>query len=437
MDITLPIFLNYIFNFFALYVPETFLLTKPFTKRNRAIFIFALLILTFVYLFFDIPILICIFLSIFFVGLFSSPHILNMITALLGYIIGVCCNYFVLDMYCFFTGIAPTTLYVSTKHFLFFNLTFFLILCILLLTLKRIFGYWKNFDIYACKSIMISFLSFLIICVLIFVINFSYEQKLNFPKELTTANRKLFLLFFICTAVLLFFIVFTVEKNIKNQVALREMDNLQKYTEEIENMYSSIRSFKHDFANVMYSIKNYIDTDNMSDLKNYYYSNLIPQAQSLDISEPEIEQLTGIKIPELKSILYFKILQAKKYGISISLETNLIIDEIKIKPIDLTRIMGIFLDNAIEAVKNLPPDKKIIRTAFIKSSSEVTILIENPTSQSGIDLSEIYHKNVSTKGKDRGLGLHNVHTILNDYDNILLSTEYKDDTFLQILEIYT
>lgn len=437
MDITLSIFLNYIFNFFALYVPETFLLTKPFKKANRLLFIFSLIITCFLNLHCHVPNFVCIFLSIFFVGLFSSPHILNMITALLGYIIGVCCNYFVLDMYCFFTGIAPTTLYVSTKHFLFFNLTFFLILCILLLTLKRIFGYWKNFDIYACKSIMISFLSFLIICVLIFVINFSYEQKLNFPKELTTANRKLFLLFFICTAVLLFFIVFTVEKNIKNQVALREMDNLQKYTEEIENMYSSIRSFKHDFANVMYSIKNYIDTDNMSDLKNYYYSNLIPQAQSLDISEPEIEQLTGIKIPELKSILYFKILQAKKYGISISLETNLIIDEIKIKPIDLTRIMGIFLDNAIEAVKNLPPDKKIIRTAFIKSSSEVTILIENPTSQSGIDLSEIYHKNVSTKGKDRGLGLHNVHTILNDYDNILLSTEYKDDTFLQILEIYT
>lgn len=436
MDITLPIFLNYVFNFFALYVPETFLLTKPFTKRNKIIFIFLIMFLCFWGLFFDVPNFVCIFLSIFFVGLFSSPHILNMITALLGYIIGVCCNYFVLDMYCFFTGIAPTTLYVSTKHFLFFNLTFFLILCILLLTLKRIFGYWKNFDIYACKSIMISFLAFLIICVLIFVINFSYEQKLNFPKELTTANRKLFLLFFICTAVLLFFIIFTVEKNIKNQVALREMDNLQKYTEEIENMYSSIRSFKHDFANVMYSIKNYIDTDNMSDLKNYYYGNLIPQAQSLDIGEPEIEQLTDIKIPELKSILYFKILQAKKYGISISLETNLIIDEIKIKPIDLTRIMGIFLDNAIEAVKNLPPDKKNIRTAFIKSSSEVTILIENPTSQSVIELSEIYHKNVSTKGKDRGLGLHNVHTILNDYDNILLSTEYKDDTFLQILEIY-
>lgn len=436
MDVTLPIFLNYIFNFFALYVPETFLLSKPFTKRNKMFFIFSLLLLSFVYLLFDIPIIICIFLSILFLGLFSSPRILNMITALLGYIIGVCCNYFVLDMYCFFTRITATTLYVSTKHFLFFNLTFFLILCILLLIIKRISGYRKYFDIYACKSIMISFLSFLIICVLIFVINFSYEQKLNFPKELTAANRKLFLLFFICTAVLLFFIIFTVEKNIKNQVTIREMENLQKYTEEIENMYSSIRSFKHDFANVMYSIKNYIDTDNISDLKHYYYSNLIPQAKTLDISEPEIEQLTDIKIPELKSILYFKIIQAKKYDISILLETNLIIDEIKIKPIDLTRIMGIFLDNAIEAVKNLPQQKKIIRTAFIKSSSAVTILIENPTNGSDIELSKIYQKNVSSKGKDRGLGLHNVHTILDDYDNILLSTEYKDDTFLQILEIY-
>ena len=42
---------------------------------------------------------------------------------------------------------------------------------------------------------------------------------------------------------------------------------------------------------------------------------------------------------------------------------------------------------------------------------------------------------VSTKGKNRGLGLYNAHQILSKYKNVLLDTEIQKNTFIQHLYI--
>ena len=436
MNVTLPILANYFFNFFALYIPETTLLNSPFTKKNRRIYIISVFILCFLPMFISVPNYTCIILSIFLVGILSLNHILNMIISLIGYIIGICYNYYFLDIYCTIAKIIPTTIFISFKHSIIFNTSFFISLYILLRILKKILYSFRKIDLYTYKSIMISLFLFLLLCVFIFVVNFSYEQKLGFPKELTASNQKLFILFFLFTAILLFFIILIIQRDAKNRASLKEMEYLKKYTEEIENMYSSVRSFKHDYTNVLYSMKLYIDTDNVSGLKNYFYSDIIPLIESLDMSTPTLEQLSNIKIPELKSILYLKILQAQKYGIKTNLEINWIIDDIKMKPVDITRIIGIFLDNSIEAVRDLPQNEKIIRVAFIKPDQDISILIENPTLEHTINLTKIQEKSVSSKGIDRGLGLHNVKSIISRYPNILHSTEHNNNTFLQILEIY-
>jgi len=43
--------------------------------------------------------------------------------------------------------------------------------------------------------------------------------------------------------------------------------------------------------------------------------------------------------------------------------------------------------------------------------------------------------NVSTKGENRGIGLYNVHQIVNHYDRLFLQTTYKENVFTQHLEI--
>lgn len=436
MNITLPYLITLFFNFFALYIPQNALLSNAFTKRNRTLYVFGIIILCICPLYFKIHNIFFILLSFCLLTFLSNPHFGSLLLALIGYITSVCYNYIFLEIYFIITNVNQAEINLSSKHVIIFNTSFFISLYILLRILKKILYSFRKIDLYTYKSIMISLFLFLLLCVFIFVVNFSYEQKLGFPKELTASNQKLFILFFLFTAILLFFIILIIQRDAKNRASLKEMEYLKKYTEEIENMYSSVRSFKHDYTNVLYSMKLYIYTDNVSGLKNYFYSDIIPLIESLDMSTPTLEQLSNIKIPELKSILYLKILQAQKYGIKTNLEINWIIDDIKMKPVDITRIIGIFLDNSIEAVRDLPQNEKIIRVAFIKPDQDISILIENPTSEHTINLTKIQEKSVSSKGIDRGLGLHNVKSIISRYPNILHSTEHNNNTFLQILEIY-
>lgn len=436
MNVTLPIFINYFFNIFVLYISHTTLLTKPFKNSKLVMYLTSITIISLIPMFIYIPNTILIFFSLISFFIFANNRFINTIIALLSYIFSIIWNYTFLSIYNTLTGTNPSMIIQSTFHSLIVYSIYCITLYLLLRILKTLFGKLSKIDLYTYKSIMISLFLFLLLCVFIFVVNFSYEQKLGFPKELTASNQKLFILFFFFTAILLFFIILIIQRDAKNRASLKEMEYLKKYTEEIENMYSSVRSFKHDYTNVLYSMKLYIDTDNVSGLKNYFYSDIIPLIESLDMSTPTLEQLSNIKIPELKSILYLKILQAQKYGIKTNLEINWIIDDIKMKPVDITRIIGIFLDNSIEAVRDLPQNEKKIRVAFIKPDQDISILIENPTSEHTINLTKIQEKSVSSKGIDRGLGLHNVKSIISRYPNILHSTEHNNNTFLQILEIY-
>lgn len=53
-------------------------------------------------------------------------------------------------------------------------------------------------------------------------------------------------------------------------------NRLQEYTNQIENMYSSLRSFKHDYSNIMLSMSGYIEANDMDGLKEYFDKEILP-----------------------------------------------------------------------------------------------------------------------------------------------------------------
>lgn len=112
--------------------------------------------------------------------------------------------------------------------------------------------------------------------------------------------------------------------------------------------------------------------------------------------------------------------------------------ELNISTYELCRILGILLDNAIEATKQC--EEKIINIKFIKDFkvNRKLIIIENSFNQPDIDLEKIYEKGYSTKTEDleqHGLGLWTVRKILSKSDNLNLFTTI-DNLFRQQLEIY-
>ena len=124
---------------------------------------------------------------------------------------------------------------------------------------------------------------------------------------------------------------------------------------------------------------------------------------------------------------------AMNSGLDVFIDIMDSIDNFEIKVIDLARILGIYIDNAIEAAAE--SEQKEIKFNIVKEENAVIIVIMNSFVNLGLSVKEMEKQNVSTKGDGRGLGLNNVNEILRKYPNINKITEMKGNYFLQTLVI--
>jgi two-component system sensor histidine kinase AgrC len=101
--------------------------------------------------------------------------------------------------------------------------------------------------------------------------------------------------------------------------------------------------------------------------------------------------------------------------------------------VDLARVLGIFLDNAIEAA--LETEQPRIGLNIIRNEAGVSITITNGFRNNGVTLQSIRQKGFSTKTGHQGIGLSNARSILRSYDNVLHETSLRDGCFTQHMEL--
>ena len=114
-------------------------------------------------------------------------------------------------------------------------------------------------------------------------------------------------------------------------------------------VYNNLRSFKHDYVNIMTSLSTYIDEKRYDELETFFYEHILPMQKNLTQKNGSLNHLLHINILELKSILYAKLLLALNQNIDVNIDIPDEIDSINMDPVDLVRMLGIYLDNAIEA----------------------------------------------------------------------------------------
>lgn len=220
-----------------------------------------------------------------------------------------------------------------------------------------------------------------------------------------------------------------------NKYKSNEYSKLKNYTSILENNSADLRTFKHDYINILSTLSEYIDNGNIKDLKTYYYNEIMPESSRIVNRDLSISLLSHIKLNPLKSLLADKISSACSKDINVKLEICDDIYFININIIDICKIMGIFMDNAIES--SILCDNKFIHFAVIKTDDYVVFNISNSCPASTPPVHKLYERNFSTKGTGRGLGLSTVKEILaKDYENILLNTTIKNCIFTQKIVIY-
>lgn len=138
----------------------------------------------------------------------------------------------------------------------------------------------------------------------------------------------------------------------------------------------------------------YVQTDNMEALKTYY-SQLLEDCQkvnNLSTLNPDV-----VNEPAIYNLLTAKYHLADEKGISIKLEIFLDLTELNIKIYEFTKILGILMDNAIEAASEC--EEKLINVTIRKDSKQQRqlLIIENTYLDKNVDTEKIYEKGFSSK----------------------------------------
>lgn len=222
-------------------------------------------------------------------------------------------------------------------------------------------------------------------------------------------------------------------EKMQTEAKQKALQDLQDYTHHLEIMYNGLRSFKHDYINILLSMSGYIANNDMGELKQFFETKIFPTKNLIDQGDYKLNQLSNIGVLEIKSLLCTKLIYAHESGIDVTIDVPDRVDSFPMDTVDLARILGIFLDNAIEASPTA--EQPQIGLNIIRHEAGVSIIISNRFQDNGTALYKLKQSGFSTKTEHQGIGLSNAQKIISSYDNVLLETTMQRNCFMQHMEL--
>ena len=317
----------------------------------------------------------------------------------------------------------------------------------------------SNIPIYRIAYLMVTYMITYIICLLLKHKNLSilmlkeYNRKTklivlsNIAFGLIAISIQIFFIFnyidtlpiiytflnFISLFVYFGISIYSLTRVTKLTLTTQKLENAEEYNKTLHILHDSVRGFKHDFDNIVTTIGGYVKTNDMEGLKNYYVQleDDCQKVNNLYLLNPEI-----INNPGIYNLLTNKYYDAESKDTKVNMTFLLDLNTLKMKIYEFARILGILLDNAIEASEEC--NEKIINITFRydDKNNRQLIIIENTYNNKDVDTEKIFGKGISEKENHTGLGLWEVQNIIKKNNNINLYTSKNNKFFIQQLEIY-
>ncbi|HDF5244275.1 TPA: GHKL domain-containing protein [Staphylococcus aureus] len=370
-----------------------------------------------------------IILTIFIIILyFSKIKWYSILLIMTSQIILYCANYMYIVIFTYIVKIVDSIFVIFPIFF------------VVYVTISILFSYIIN---RVLKKISSSYLilnkGFLIVISTILLLTFSlfffYSQINSDEAKVIRQYSFIFIGITIFLSILTFVISQFLLKEMKYKRNQEEIETYYEYTLKIEAINNEMRKFRHDYVNILTTLSEYIREDDMTGLRDYFNKNIVPMKDNLQMNAIKLNGIENLKVREIKGLITAKILRAQEMSIPISIEIPDEVKRINLNMIDLSRSIGIILDNAIEASTEIDDPIIIIRVAFIESENSVTFIVMNKCADDIPRIHELFQESFSTKGEGRGLGLSTLKEIADNADNVLLDTIIENGFFIQKVEI--
>lgn len=224
------------------------------------------------------------------------------------------------------------------------------------------------------------------------------------------------------------------EKKEQDQLKYNQ-HQLEEYADYLEKSEDDLRAFRHDYKNILNSLKVSAQEGDVQDvvqkLDKYTETNLNSEALL------KYKDVNHVHVRSIKSIFITKMAEMYNLNIPYNFECRNDIKKLpsEIDELDLVRIIGITLDNAIEESKSLIAKENEVSAAEIQmmvysnGTDDFEYEIRNKVIDREISTQEIQKRGFTTKKNHKGLGLANIKELETKYPDLSISYMLEDDWF--------
>ena len=198
-------------------------------------------------------------------------------------------------------------------------------------------------------------------------------------------------------------------KMIDKRITKYQNDLINKQYAEVENMYRTMRGWRHDYHNHIQTMKAYLQMNKIEELEQYL--------NNLDKDLTTVDTVIKTGNVMVDAILNSKISLAKSKDINVNAKA-IVPKELKILEIDLCVIIGNLLDNAIEAcMKLVNPSDRFIRVYVDIFKEQLYISVQNSNGGKIKKIGKTYY--TTKESNSHGFGLIRVDNIVNKYNGYI------------------
>ena len=203
------------------------------------------------------------------------------------------------------------------------------------------------------------------------------------------------------------------DKLIARKVASFEMEIMQKYYAEVENMYSKMRGWRHDYRHHIQAMKVHAANREYEEIDKYL------DMLDDDLTNVETVIKTGNRMAD--AILNSKLSLAAQKDIRVKADAKIPVS-LTVSELDLCVVIGNLLDNAIEACMELPPEQRLIRIYMEMKGNYLYMALTNTA---GGGKKKSFR---SAKGEGHGFGIARTDAIVKKYGGYITRSS-EDEAF--------
>lgn len=229
-------------------------------------------------------------------------------------------------------------------------------------------------------------------------------------------------------------VFFIVKERNDNLILSKKYEQLFNYLNNYEKELSKKSMIIHEFKNQIITIKGFNEGKNKK--LDEYLESIIQENKSGETKL--LKDMENVPKGGLKGLIYYKLAYLADEGINVTTNISKTIKKNLFDNLDpnlykeLMKVVGVLLDNAIEAARESTAKQIIFEIYY--SNGKLNIIISN-TFKEKVNIDRIFEHNYSTKGNGRGYGLALVKKILNDNNVIDLENNIVADYFVMHLSI--